>query len=292
MVKESFIVMQCISDPADHGVNGLGNQMYTIANNAVLSQMYRTSFAIGSPVVRAAFQSARAIPNACISASEWPAFRREPPNHNVSTRWWWWQSTKTQPQRPEAMQRLFASRYEPWLWKELRLIQASLPQIYTVVHLRTQAESYCVQKLTIGSCGQCVPMHSLRCAHANVIGTVALLFTDHNGSQMRQLLVKRNTRSSEVTYRTEEELNIKKSFNRVRFSLSTRRNPRTFAAIIWALAYEAPHFIGSASSTLSKSIAMARFGKKSTVLVDMRCKHKRGDGMLFTCRNATLHDLV
>ena len=38
-VKKSFIVMQCISDPADHGANGLGNQMYTIANNAVLSQM-------------------------------------------------------------------------------------------------------------------------------------------------------------------------------------------------------------------------------------------------------------
>ena len=252
--------------------------------------MYHATLAVGSPVIRAAFSSMRALPNACDAAREWSSSKGR---HNVSTRWWYWQRTATQPHRPAAMRSLFAGRYEPWLRQELQRVRATLPPIHTVIHLRTGAEFHCARKLSIGSCGQCVPPRSLRCAHANVIGKVALLFTDHSGSQLRQLLVHTSSGAwpSKIMYHTEEELNMT-GLSRLRFSLSTQRNPRTFSAVMWALAYEAPHFIGSASSTLSKSIAMARVGEKSTVLVDMRCKHRRGDGVMFACRNATLSDLV
>ena len=264
--------------------------MYAVANNAVLAKRYGAMLAVGSPVVRATFNATRGLPHKCQNAREWsgPAFR-----HNVSTRWWYWDCVYTQQRRPSAMHDLFAGQYRPWVQHELQRIKSTLPQMYTVIHLRTGAEFHCKTKLVTGGCGQCLPPRTLRCVHESVLGETALLFTDFDPGEMRRRI--ESTRAGKgplhVLYRTEDEV-FPAGLDLINFSLSTSSSKRTLAGVLWALAYEAPLFIGSASSTLSKSVAMARLDHKPTILVDMRCHRGRGDEQLYGCRTASLAHLV
>lgn len=279
--------MRCIGDPLNHGVNGLGNQLYAIANNAVLAQKYNAMLAISSPIVRSTFSAPRSLPRTCERAREWS--HKALMHRNVSTRWWYWEADTTQPLRPRAMHDLFAGRYSKWVQHELHRIRATLPPLYTVIHLRTWPDRYCGSKQMIGMCGQCLPTRTLECVHKSVLGTVALLFTDYDGDAMRERLVNRG---NTVEYRTEREI-FPIGFDLRNFSLTTIKSKRTLAGVLWALAYEAPLFIGSASSTLSKSVAMARLDHKPTILSDMRCRRElESDGPLFACTNATPSQLV
>ena len=296
----------CIGDPSDHGVNGIGNQLYAIANNAVLARRYNANLAIGRPLVRATFDSAHALRRSCTSGREWPAGTSQRGDrslkkgrrgyqslkHNVTTRLWYWERAVNQPLRPAAMYELFVSRYQPWVWKEVRRIQAVVSKIHTVIHLRTWSEMHCAKKLTTGSCGQRLPTRALRCIHNRVEGASALLFTDYDGGEMRTLLNRYSigAQSNGTVYYTEPEL-FPVGLEIRGVSLSIKKK-HSIASVLWVLAYEAPLFIGSSSSSLSKSIAMARLNHQRSILVNMRCRRAKGDGNLFACRNATLGDLV
>ena len=285
---------KCISDPSNHGVNGLGNQLYTICNNAILARRYNLKLAIGSPLVRATFTVANALPQDCIGGTELPLLhsRERSIHHNVTTRWWFFESAVNQPLRPAAMHSLFASRYQPWVWNEVRRIQATVPKIHTVIHIRTWSELHCAKKLTLGSCGQCLPKRTLHCINNAVRGGPALLFTDYDGEVMRTLLRKNSKfgQSNSTVYYIESDM-FHAGIDRHNWSISINKK-RNIASVLWALAYEAPFFIGTSSSTLSKSIAMARLKHKRSMLVDMRCRYGKEDRELFSCRKATLADLV
>lgn len=301
-MKTNFTKL-CIGDPYDHGINGLGNQLYAISNNAILARRYNLDLAIGSPLVRATFDISNTFPKNCVGGTEFP-LNRAPRcdqtskkcyrslKHNVTTRWWYWESSVNQPLRPTAMHFLFASRYQPWVWNEVRRIQATVPKIYTVIHIRTFSDLYCAKKPKLGSCGQCLPTRTLHCIHNAIRGGPALLFTDYDGEEMRTLLRKSSKfgKPDNTVYRIESEM-FHAGIDRHNWSLSIHKK-RSIASVLWALAYEAPFFIGTSSSTLSKSIAMARLKHKRSMLVDMRCRYGKEDHEPFPCRKATLANLV
>jgi hypothetical protein len=107
----------CLSDPADHGANGLGNQLYAIMANFLLALLSRRRLAVGSPLVHRGWQLPRGIVRSdecapahaasrVLQGSEEPFVLRQALFSDAHVQSKWWQGP--QRLRPEISEMLLA----------------------------------------------------------------------------------------------------------------------------------------------------------------------------------------